>query len=266
MLGSLSPARRRLWLVVAALAVLGVVAAAVALVAGRDEPAAPVAQGQVGPVLLLPGYGGTAAGLDPLAAALREEGRVVEIVAPPGDGRGDLRDHAALVAEAAREAVAGGAPSVDVVGYSAGGLVARLFVAELGGDEITRRVLTLASPHHGTQLADAAAGLGGSGCPEGCRQLRPDSEVVAALNRGDETPSGPQWAALWTVDDQTVVPPTSGRLEGAVSFGLQDVCPGLVVGHAAVPTEPTVVRMVVAGLGTAPLAVPGPEICRAEVG
>ncbi len=260
MLDSLAPARRRLWLVVAALAVLAVVGASVALVLGRDEPAPPVAQGEVGPVLLLPGYGGSDAGLETLAEALRAEGRTVEVLVPPGDGRGDLRDHAALVAAAAEAAVDAGAPSVDVVGYSAGGVVARWFVAELDGDEITRRVLTLASPHHGTELAEAA-GLAGAGCPEGCQQLQPDSELLDVLNRGDETPSGPQWAALWTDDDETVVPPTSGRLDGAVSFGLQAVCPGLVVGHADVPTEPAVVRIVVDGLGTAPLAVPGPGVC-----
>lgn len=260
MLASLSPARRRLWLAVAALVVLATVAGSVALVLGRDEPAPPVAQGEVGPVLLLPGYGGSDAGLEDLAGALEAEGRTVEVVPPPGDGRGDLRDHAALVAEAAQAAVAAGAPSVDVVGYSAGGVAARLYVAELGGDEITRRVLTLASPHHGTELAEAA-GLAGAGCPEGCQQLQPDSELLAGLNAGDETPSGPEWAALWTEDDQTVVPPTSGRLDGAVSFGLQDVCPDLVVSHGEVPSTPAVLRIVVAELGTTPPAVPGPEVC-----
>ncbi len=260
MLDSLSPARRRLWLAVAALAVLAVVVGSVALVVGRDEPAPPVAQGELGPVLLLPGYGGDDTGLAALADGLRSEGRTVEVVGPPGDGRGDLRDHAALVAEAAEAAVADGAPSVDVVGYSAGGVVARFFVADLDGDEITRRVLTLASPHHGTDLAEAA-GLAGTGCPEGCQQLQPDSELLAGLNARDETPAGPQWLALWTEDDQTVVPPTSGRLEGAVSFGLQQVCPDLVVSHGEVPSTPAVVRIVVAGLGTTPLAVPGPGVC-----
>lgn len=261
MLDSLSPARRRLWRGVAAIVALGVLAGSVALVLGRDEPVEPAAQDRLGPVLLLPGYGGTASGLGTLAEAVRGTGREVEVVAPPGDGRGDLREHAELVAEAAEAAVDGGAPSVDVVGYSAGGVVARYFVKDLGGDALTRRVLTLASPHHGTDLADAASGLGGAGCREGCQQLQPDSDLVAGLNQGDETPPGPLWVALWTEDDQTVVPPTSGRLDGGVSFGLQDVCPGLFVGHGDVPTEPVVVRFVVDALGTAPPAVPGPGIC-----
>ncbi len=263
MLDGLAPARRRLVLAVTGLVVLAVLGAVVAVVVGRDAPVDPVAQGELGPVLLLPGYGGAAGGLEPLAAALRAEGRTASIIEPPGDGRGDLREHAALVADAARRAVAGGAPSVDVVGYSAGGVVARYFVAELGGDALTRRVLTLASPHHGTDLAATAGSLGAGTCPEACQQLRPDSDLLVDLGRGDETPAGPLWAALWTTDDSTVVPPTSGRLEGAVDFAVQDVCPGLVLDHADVPADPAVVAMALTELGTAAPAVPGAEVCSA---
>ncbi len=263
MLETLAPARRRLWLAVAALAGLALVVGVLAVVLTRDEPVDPVAQGEEGPVLLLPGYGGSTAGLEVLAGELRAEGRETVVVPPPGDGRGDLRDHAALVADAARTATASGAPSVDVVGYSAGGLVARLFVAEEGGDALARRVVTLASPHHGTDLADAAAGVGASGCPEACRQMQPGSELLAGLNRGDETPPGPRWLALWTEDDQTVVPPTSGRLDGAVELSLQDLCPGLVLAHGDVPADPVVARVVVDALeGPPPDGPPDPdEVC-----
>ena len=49
-----------------------------------------------------------------------------------------------------------GTDSVDVVGYSAGGVIARLFVRDDGGDSVVRRVLTLGSPHHGTDVAALA--------------------------------------------------------------------------------------------------------------
>ncbi len=262
MLASLSPARRRLVVGAAVVAAVVVLAVAVTAALGGGRTVTPVAQDRLGPVLLLPGYGGAASGLDPLARALRGEGRTVEVIAPPGDGRGDLREHATLVEQAAQDAVDGGAPSVDVVGYSAGGVVARYMVAELGGGDLVRRVVTLSSPHHGTDLAAGAAGLGAASCPEACRQLAPGSELLTDLNRGDETPPGPQWVALWTTDDQTVVPPTSGRLEGAVSFAVQDVCPGVSVGHGDVPSEPTVITIVLDELGTARPATPTPEVCR----
>ncbi len=262
MLDALAPARRRLVVAVLGLVALAVVVTVVVVLVRREPPVRAVAQDRLGPVLLLPGYGGSTTGVDALAAALRRDGRDTLVVAPPGDGRGDLRAHAALVAEAAAAAVADGAPSVDVVGYSAGGVVARLFVDDLGGDALTRRVLTLAAPNHGTDLAALAAGVGGRGCPTACRQLAPDSDLLVGLNRGDEAPPGPAWVAVWTADDSTVVPPSSGRLDGAVSFALQDVCGDLVVEHADVPADPTVQHVVVGALGAAAPSVPGPGVCR----
>src|SRR5207342_251708 len=102
-----------------------------------------------------------------------------------------------------------GAGSVDLVGYSAGGVVVRLYVADLGGGSHVRRAVTLASPHHGTDLASLAGSLGSTVCPEACQQLAPDSGFLHRLNTGDETPPGPAWIALWTEDDKTVVPPDS---------------------------------------------------------
>ena len=108
--------------------------------------------------------------------------------------------------------VADGAPSVDVVGYSAGGVVVRLWVDDLGGGSLARRVVTLSSPHHGTEVAGLGADLGEEACPTACEQLAPDSDLLTTLNARDETPPGPRWVALWTTDDATVVPPTSGLL------------------------------------------------------
>ena len=137
----------------------------------------------------------------------------------------------------------------------------RLYVADLGGGSTVRRAVTLSSPHHGTDLAALALSFGSRTCPEACQQLAPDSDLLRDLNAGDETPAGPVWVALWTEDDETVVPPTSGRLDGALGYAVQSICPDLVVGHPDVPRSPAVLAMVESALGTDAPVEPGPEVC-----
>ncbi|WP_211349221.1 lipase family alpha/beta hydrolase [Nocardioides litoris] len=259
---SLAPARRRVLVGAVGLLLVVVVAVVVVALVRRDDPVDPVAQDRPGPVLLVPGYGGSTAGLEVLADALRTSGRDARVVAPAGDGTGDLEDQAADLA-AAVDRVLGetGAPSVDLVGYSAGGVVVRLYVADLGGGSTVRRAVSLGSPQHGTDLTSLGAALGGATCPEACRQLDPGSTLLRELNAGDETPPGPAWVAVWTEGDATVVPADSGALAGATSYAVQEVCPDLAVSHTELPRDPAVAGMVEAALAGAEPAVPGPGVC-----
>jgi triacylglycerol lipase len=250
MLAGLSPARRRVVLGLVALVVLAVTAlTGVVLARSSGDPTGPVAQDSLGPVLLVPGYGGGTAALGPLADDLTAQGRDATVVPLPGDGTGDLNasaDALGAAADAALERT--GADTVDVVGYSAGGLVARLWVAD-GNAAAVRRVVTLGSPHHGTTLADLAGGIVPAECPAGCRQLATDSALIAGLNAADETPEGPTWVSIWTTQDETVTPPDSARLDGAVNLTVQSVCARTRVGHGDLPRNPLVQRMVLAELG-----------------
>ena len=253
----MSPSRRLLLLAVALLAAVVAGTFLVARLLDGETALPPLTaadQEQVGPVLLVPGYGGATGALEVLASSLREAGRDARVVALPGDGRGDLRASADVLAAAADSALAAGAPSVDVVGYSAGGVVARLWASEHAGD--ARRVVTLGSPHHGTELAALGVVLAPGACPVACQQLAPGSDLLEDLNDGDETPDGPQWLSVWTVQDETVTPPDSARLEGAVNVALQDVCPGLQVSHGALPTGPVVRALVLQALSTDDVAAP----------
>lgn len=258
MLDSLSPPRRRLVLATAVLVVVAMVAIAVALVVRRDPAVEPVAQDRPGPVLLIPGYGGSTSSLQPLADALAGQGRDARIVKPTGTGTQDLREQAEHLRDVVDRTLAEThAPSVDLVGYSAGGVVVRIYVADLGGGSHVRRAVTLASPHHGTDLAALATALGAKACPAACQQLAPDSELLRDLNRDDETPPGPRWVAVWTEDDETVVPPDSGSLEGALDVSLQSLCPGVHAGHPDVPRTPAVIAIVEAVLGRSAPRLPG---------
>ena len=264
MLAGLSPARRRLVVTVLALAVVAVLVTGAALLLGRTSGAAgrePVSQAEPGPVLLVPGYGGSTASLRSLADRLTAEGRDATVVAVPRNGTGDLGGSADVLDEAVDAALERtGAGSVDVVGYSAGGVVARLWAAD-GGADVARRIVTLGSPHHGTTLADLAGSLSPAQCPEACRQLATGSSLLTHLNAGDETPEGPAWVSIWTTQDETVTPPESARLQGALELPVQSVCADARVAHGDLPRDPLVQAMVLEQLGVAAPAALGHDDC-----
>ena len=259
----MTPARWRLLVAVALLAVVvAVTSLVVRLLAPDDLGRVAARQDLPGPVLLVPGYGGGTAALEGLAAELRSAGRTATVVPLPDGGTGDLRDAAAAVDVAADAALATSTVgSVDVVGYSAGGVVARIWAQD--HPDRVRRVVTLGSPHHGTSVAALGAALSPRQCPVACQQLVPGSPLLEQLNAGDETPDGPQWLAVWTEQDQVVTPPESARLEGAVNVALQDLCPGVRVGHGELVTAPLVRRLVLDALSAAPVTPPSPTTCAA---
>lgn len=249
--------RRRRWLVLVVTVVVGagVVVGGVRAVggdAGEDRPA----QDQPGPVLLVPGYGGSRDALLVLAERLRRDGRDARVLTLPGTGTGDLNVQARVLEQAAEDAVRDGARSVDVIGYSAGGVVARLWVADAGA-RLVRRVVTLGSPLHGTEIAAAGGVLAPGACPVACQQLSPGSPLLTDISGPVDVP----WLSVWTEDDQTVVPPDSARLPGAVNVSLQEVCPDAVVAHSQLPTDPLVTGLVLRALGTSALAAPEADDC-----
>jgi triacylglycerol esterase/lipase EstA (alpha/beta hydrolase family) len=207
-----------------------------------------------GPVLLLPGYGGSTTGLTVLAQRLRAAGKDVTVVNLPDQAQGDLAGQALTLAQAVKAVVRRtGSPSVDVVGYSAGGVVARLWAKRYDGGRLARRVITLGSPQHGTALAALGSLLAGE-CPLACQQLISTSPLLAQLNARPEVPPGPAFVSFWTSHDQVVLPPESAELVGALNIEIQSVCPTSAVDHTGLPTDPLVARMVTAEL-TGPAVV-----------
>jgi hypothetical protein len=183
------------------------------------------------------------------------------IVEPVGDGTGDLRvqaEHLGQVAARVREDA--GAASVDVVGYSAGGVVARIWVRDDGGAKLARRVLTLGSPHHGSSQAALGAEFAG-GCAAACEQLIPDSDLLRRLNAGDETPDGPLWATVRSTSDQVVTPVDSAALSGALNIVVQEVCPASTTAHGDLPSSPVVLATLGSVLGTETPQAPSGIAC-----
>ena len=247
--------RRRILLGATLAALLAVLATVGVRLLRRDGPVDRPDQARPGPVLLVPGYGGSRTALTRLANRLQAAGRTATVLTLPGEGTGDLLVQAGTVDDAVRAAVAGGAPSVDVIGYSAGGVAVKLWVDRHGSSASARRIVTLGSPLHGTRLAGAGTAFAPGACPAACRQLAPGSSVLDSIDE-EPVPEGLPWLSIWTDNDETVQPPDSARLDGAVNLPVQSLCPGAQVSHSALPTDPIITALVLDALGTAPWSVP----------
>jgi triacylglycerol lipase len=265
-LGRLSP-RRRLFaiglavLLAAVVIVVAVVAAQGSGQGGQPGPAAGYpAQDRPGPVLLVPGYGGNTGSLTALAQRIRATGRRATVLPLPGNGTGSLITDAGVLNTAVNQALSRGAPSVDVIGYSAGGVATLIWAREYGGARKARRVVTLGSPFHGAQIASAAEAFVPAACPTACQQLVPGSSLLVGLT-STAVPSRPRWLSLWSTDDQTVTPPDSARLAGALNVPVQTVCPAQQITHSQLPVNPAVTAMVLQAIGASPVRPPTAADC-----
>lgn len=112
-----------------------------------------------------------------------------------------------VAAEVERVARATGR-KVIVVAHSMGGLGTRLMLARRGA-RLVERVVTIASPHHGTALA--RLGIGAN-----ARQMRPGSEFLRSLeaSEGDRGP-GVAVTSIWSAHDNLVAPQETSRLPWA---------------------------------------------------
>ena len=239
---------------------LVIVVAAVMWLRADEEPPALDRGGDALPVVLVHGYGGGPSSMTAIEERLRADGREVINVTLPDGGVGDILQSARVVDEAVRAARS---QTVDLVGFSMGGVVIRAYVAELGGAAHARYVISLASPHHGTDIAGLATFADPSACTGACEQLAPDSSFLEDLNDPDETPAGPAFVTVWTERDETVTPPESAELNGALNIKIQEVCPDSTIGHGEMVREPAVVGLIVETLSGRLTGIPEPARCSA---
>jgi pimeloyl-ACP methyl ester carboxylesterase len=255
----LSPRRRVLLGAVALLVAAAGIIAGVLVPRGEPEPV----PGRPGAVLLVPGYGGSTASLDQLATRIRATGRTSTVVPLAGDGTGDLTVQARVLDGYVNQAIGAGSGPVTVIGYSAGGVVAWLWDVDYGGQGRAARIITLGSPLHGARIAAVGAAFDPGECPVACQQLAPGSALLTRLRQS--TQARPPWLSLWSIDDQTVQPPDSARLPGAVNVPLQSVCPGTDIQHGQLPTAPLVVGLVLRALADTGVTAPAPGSCASLV-
>ncbi len=97
-----------------------------------------------------------------------------------------------------------GAEKCMIVGHSMGGLIARYYVQQLGGEDTVDTLITMGSPHRGTYSAYLGWGAAAT-------QMRPGSALMRKL---EETarPSSVRWISYYSDLDFLVVPAASAKL------------------------------------------------------
>jgi triacylglycerol lipase len=233
----------------------------VSAVASPSSAPSPLDLSTLGPIILVPGYGGSDSMLETLANRLHSAGRTTILLALPDDATGDLNVQAGVLAARVTEALKAGAPSVDLVGYSAGGIVIALFVA--AHPKEVRQVVSIGSPLHGTEIAGLAVTLNVSSsvCPVACREMAPGSSVLASLAAAEPAHTGVPWTSMWTTDDQVVLPPDSARFTGATNIVLQQVCADDTANHLNLPADPLVAGLTLRALDTSGGGSPSASDC-----
>ncbi len=147
-------------------------------------------------VVLVHGYLSNQSILWPLAAYLKLRG-IRQVLSFNYDSSAGI-DQAALALRAyLRTHVRGG--RIDLVCHSLGGLVARVYLQELGGSRRVDRCITLGTPHHGTYGSYWLWSRVG-------RELRPDSSLLARLQASREKASGVRFISLVAGSDNLVFP------------------------------------------------------------
>jgi len=114
---------------------------------------------------------------------------------------------AARLGEAVEElSVTTGYERIHVIGHSLGGLIARYYVQRMGGDRHVHTLVTLGTPHQGTQLAFAAPLL------PLVRQLTPNSSVIHELTEPAQD-CRTRFIAFFSDIDHLVIPSRNARLD-----------------------------------------------------
>jgi triacylglycerol lipase len=120
-----------------------------------------------------------------------------------------------------------GAPKVDLITHSMGGLSSRYYVKNLGGDAKVDDWVSLGGPNHGTDTANFCF-------QTSCVEMRQGSSFLKALNSGDETPGAVTYRTWWSPCDEVINPDSSVALSGATNT--QTAC----MSHSSLHEDATV--------------------------
>ena len=132
---------------------------------------------------------------------------------------------------------------VDILGHSQGGLEPRWAIKYFPAGVWVDDYVALASPNHGTLSGDPCEVT--RYCAPSFWQMRRGSDLVGALNAGDETPGPISYTDVYTRFDHLVRPPRTAALDGGRNILLQHVCPGRPVEHVGLVDDAIVYDLAV---------------------
>ncbi len=174
------------------------------------------------PVLLVHGLMDTSHKMRKIAAHLRGLGWQVadiDLTANNGDTRLEI-----LAQQVATKIDRTFAPrqSIDLLGFSMGGLVTRYYIQRLGGIDRVQRFVTISTPHRGTIAANFSTRCG-------CIQMRPDHDFIQDLHRDVDLLKKLNFTSMWTPFDLIILPPSSSQLGIGTEFKIPVLAHPLMV-------------------------------------
>ena len=194
-------------------------------------------------ILLIPGFGGSLNALKPLAGEL--EGAGYKVIYPDlGEMKGDLIKYSDKVGELIKDSGERG-ERISIVAYSAGGLVARGALDDSKVEQYIGRVITIGSPHNGSEVARLGSFLGGEICPISCKQMSPDSDFIRELMRPNDKD---RWLSIRSSFDEVVTPSESSILSEVSNLEISSICGEEGVTHSNLVSNKSTARLVISFL------------------
>jgi len=129
-----------------------------------------------------------------------------------------------------------GAAEVDIIGHSMGGVVARYYVTLAGGDGKVAHLITLGSPHYGTDVSRIGIGYAMRELFVGSKMLR---RMFAA-----PPPTHTRSTVIWSRADALVPAASQPHVPGAEEIVYDDL------GHVSLLTSKRVANEIIARIST----------------
>ncbi|MET8775359.1 alpha/beta fold hydrolase [Nocardia sp. NPDC004654] len=174
-----------------------------------------------------------------------------------------------------RVLAATGAAKVDLVGFSQGANVTRLYTNKLGGAAKVAQWVGVASPSYGgvmyglvpvAQVIPGALDVFARVTSTAAVQQAQGSPIMLELNAGGDTVPGVRYVTIGSRVDEMIQPFSNIALRGAGAENIvvQDLCPANLTGHFHMVYDPFVQQLVLRALD--PVHAPTPTCAAVPLG